>query len=213
MRSWMIVLAALFCLTVHAQETETMNEEELVKAAEAISKSDPTFNVVGAKTEAEVQAEEKAATTTTAATTGESATAITAVSESQIPLFPKGKTVEKAGLNPYWRVAASMVFIFIFGAGAIVVAKRRGYKRNVTGSTARIEVLHQHHFGPKRGLALVRVAGEVMLISMTDQNINMMKSVALIDDELPGLRANDFNNFLEDEFTVSSVQDALRAQV
>jgi hypothetical protein len=214
MRSWMIVLAALFCLNVNAEEantsvetvlnsSDTVNEEELVKAAEAISKSDPTFSTtVGKTTESAAKTEEN---TTTAAATP--------IPESQIPIYSKGKTIEKASSDPYWRVIATVVVICIFGAAAIFIARKRGFKRNQPGLGARIEVLHQHHFSPKKGLALIRVAGEVMLISMTDQSISMIKPVALIDDEVSGIMGKDFNNFLEDDFTVSSVQNALRAQM
>ena len=48
-----------------------------------------------------------------------------------------------------------------------------------------IKVLSQHYLGPKRSLAIIHVAGESMLVGITDSNISMIKSLSLIDDEVP----------------------------
>jgi hypothetical protein len=42
------------------------------------------------------------------------------------------------------------------------------------------------------------------LIGVTDNNINMLKSVALIDDEVPP-EEQDFNGFLEEDFTMEQL--------
>ena len=62
-------------------------------------------------------------------------------------------------------------------------AKRYGRPGN--SKQTQIKVLTQHYLGPKKSLAIVRVAGESILIGVTDQNISMIKSLALLDDEIP----------------------------
>jgi flagellar protein FliO/FliZ len=53
--------------------------------------------------------------------------------------------------------------------------------------------LTQHYLGPKKSLAIIRVAGESILIGVTDTNINMIKSLALLDDEVPEeIHSNNF---------------------
>jgi flagellar protein FliO/FliZ len=49
--------------------------------------------------------------------------------------------------------------------------------------TTRIRILTQHHLGPKKSLAIIRVAGETILIGVTDHNINLIKSLSLLEDE------------------------------
>jgi flagellar protein FliO/FliZ len=48
-----------------------------------------------------------------------------------------------------------------------------------------IEVLNQHHLGPKRSIAVIRVAGEAVLIGVTDHNITLLKTLSLLDDDVP----------------------------
>ena len=41
----------------------------------------------------------------------------------------------------------------------------------------------QHFLGPRKSLAIIRVAGETMLIGVTDHNISMIKSLSLLDED------------------------------
>jgi flagellar protein FliO/FliZ len=91
----------------------------------------------------------------------------------------------------------------------IYAAKRWSREKDKGGQKARIEILHQFHMGPKKSLALIRVAGEAILVGITDQNINMLKTITLIDDELEDIMGKDFNHFLEDEFSVEDVRKAI----
>ena len=70
----------------------------------------------------------------------------------------------------------------------------------------------QHYLGPKKSLAVVRVAGESILVGITDNNINMIKSLALLDEEIPDVTPNDFNQLIEkdDELSTSKVKDQVQ---
>ncbi len=131
-----------------------------------------------------VNAEES--TTTSAATTEQVAAqpvVETEKSEDQIPVnFNKEKKIEAA------EASSSRMFL-TFGLLAVILgvgyyyAKKHGRPSN--SPQTKIKILTQHYLGPKKSLAIVRVAGESILIGITDQNINMLKSLSLLDDEIP----------------------------
>jgi flagellar protein FliO/FliZ len=45
---------------------------------------------------------------------------------------------------------------------------------------------------------IVQVAGETLLLGVTDHNITMLKTLALIDDEVPAELPQKFNHTMED---------------
>ncbi len=70
--------------------------------------------------------------------------------------------------------------------------KRLGYQ-----DQTKIQILSQYHLGPKKSLVIVQVAGESLLLGMTDQSINLIKPLALIDDEIPTTSPSHFLGELE----------------
>jgi len=131
--------------------------------------------------------------------------------ESEIPVEISAAPKAKEGNNLGWRLIMSLGFVAVVGGVLYYATRRWARPKDVQGKGARIEMIHQYHLGPRRSLALIRVAGEAVLVGITDQSINMIKPVTLIDDELEGLMKKDFNNFLEDEFTIEDVRTALQA--
>ncbi|MBK7844816.1 MAG: FliO/MopB family protein [Bdellovibrionales bacterium] len=79
----------------------------------------------------------------------------------------------------------------------------------------KIRILSQYHLGPKKSLVIVQVAGESLLLGMTDQSINLIKPLALIDDEIPATSPSHFLGELE-EFSnlpsVGEVRDRVQIQ-
>lgn len=132
--------------------------------------------------------------------------------ESDIPVTFAAKPTEASHGNIAWRLIASVALIAVVGGACMFASRRWSKGKDKGGKQARIEILHQLHMGPRKSIALVRVSGETMLVGITDHNINMLKPVTLIDDELEGVLSKDFNNFLEDEFSVEDVRSALRAR-
>ena len=98
-----------------------------------------------------------------------------------------------------FRVVTSLFIVLIFlGAAAYGFKKWPGAKKIVQKSRA-IEVVAQHHLGPRRSLAVVRVAGESILIGVTENNINLIKTLSLLDGELPsGQNNGGFKNTLKE---------------
>lgn len=128
-----------------------------------------------------------------------------APSEDETPVTFSEPTPVKSGGSIIWRLLISVVVIAAAGVGLTYASRRWGRRADSGGTKSRIELMHQFHLGPRKSLALIRVAGETMLVGVTDQNINMLKSITLIDDDMAAALNQDFNGFLEDEFSVADV--------
>lgn len=132
--------------------------------------------------------------------------------ESEIPLNIEAKkeAVTKEGFAG--KLISSLVVILLLGGGILYLVRKYSIPRN-NSVHAQIKILSQHHFGPKRSLALIRVAGESMLIGITDNQINLVKSLSLLDEDVPEDVPKSFSNTLsqktevEDEPPVASEED------
>lgn len=105
--------------------------------------------------------------------------------ESEIPLnleAPK-KTAEES--HPLFKMILALSMMGVVGTGAYIFIRKHSKANFTAGKNNEIKVLTQHYLGPKKSLAIIRVAGESILIGVTEQNINMIKSLALLDDEVP----------------------------
>ena len=79
-----------------------------------------------------------------------------------------------------------------------------------------IEVLGQHAIGPRKLLMVVRVAGESVLIGVTDQNITCLKTLSLFDEEATSKFQAVLNDqtpdvgFDVEEFSMKGLRDLRR---
>ncbi len=78
----------------------------------------------------------------------------------------------------------------------------------ITNRIFALKILSQHYLGPKKSLAIVRVAGESILIGVTDQNISMIKALSLLDDELPNVLPKNFEDALTEKTEMMSEAEA-----
>lgn len=114
--------------------------------------------------------------------------------ENQIPLNINTTTVQKAETGQTNKLIFTLVIITgTLGAGYFFI-KRYAYSNSINKSNLQIKVMAQHHLGPKKSLAIIRVAGESILLGVTEQNINMIKSLSLIDDEVENFEALEKQN-------------------
>lgn len=115
--------------------------------------------------------------------------------ESEIPLNlekDKKATAEGSGV---FRILFTLSILGLLGTGAFFFLRKYKVPRAMKTQT-QIKVLQQHYLGPKKSLAIVRVAGESLLIGITDQNISMLKSLSLLDDEVPEEAPQNFGKVL-----------------
>lgn len=113
--------------------------------------------------------------------------------ESEIPLnLDSPKKASEEG-SPIFRLILIVSMMGVLGTGAYIYTRKYSKTNFAAGKNNEIKVLTQHYLGPKKSLAIIRVAGESILIGVTDQNINMIKSLALLDDEVPEeIHSNNF---------------------
>lgn len=202
MRFTIVILSALFCLQASAETSiEKSSDEALLREAEKL---------VG-EISISKAAEATPATMKDAASTAaiEATSEKKVIPESQIPVLTETSKTAKAEGSLIWRLVASIGLIGVVAVSLVFGIKKMGHKKNIGGAKSRIETLHQVHFGPRKSLALVRIAGEVLLLGMTDQSITMLKSVVLIDEELENTMNTDFNKFLNDDFAMEDIRSAI----
>lgn len=226
------IISSMIFLTSASAWAETggapanVSDEQLVQAAEKlvadaklVSVEDPVAskNEVAPATTATVTMEAVDTAEVMAEATSDEAIqkAATPQKESEIPVIYKTKeTKETKSQSVIWRLVASFAILTIVGAGMIFASKRWTKRKDTVAQGARIEFMHQHHLGPKRSLALIRVAGETMIIGITDAHINLIKTITIIDTEMENaFVAPDFNHFLdEEEFSIEDVKSAIKAR-
>jgi flagellar protein FliO/FliZ len=126
--------------------------------------------------------------------------------ENEIPLkiaeTGKSDTQSASGQK-----AAFTIGILLALAGAGYYAVRRFSHTSKPGkSNMQIKILSQHYLGPKKSLAIIRVAGESILIGVTDQNISMIKNLALLDEELPQVLPKNFDESMTEQLADQDIE-------
>lgn len=176
---WLLILSAALAIVAthmpaHAELVTTLPEK--VVAVE--------------KTEAAPIAEAKAENSLPKATTDTR-------KESEIELNLDGNKKSSSESSPIFRLLFTVSILGVVGVGAWFFLRKYAVPRAAKTQT-QIKVLQQHFLGPKKSLAIVRVAGESILIGITDHNISMIKSLALLDDEVPEEAPQHFGRVMAD---------------
>jgi len=134
------------------------------------------LNVINSEVKADLAAEKPSAV--------QQATA--QLKEEQIPIFAdEKKKPELVTRNPLQKFAMGSVIVLLLLSGLTLALKKWLSKKAKQGSTPSIKVLSQHFLGPRKSLAIIRVAGESVLIGVTDHNISLIKTLSMLDEDLP----------------------------
>ena len=137
------------------------------------------------------------ATTVTAAEAAKAAQA--KLPEDQIPVFQKKTDTKQAGGSGFFRIFMTLGVLAV-ACGSAAYGLNRWSKKaaNKNIKNTRIKVITSHHLGPKKNLTIVQVAGETILLGVTDQNITMLKTLSLLDDEIPESVPQRFDHSMDD---------------
>lgn len=108
-----------------------------------------------------------------------------ATPENEIPLKLEKTTNSQETTSQTGKLFLTLFVLVGMGGAGFYLARKYAFSNKINKSNMQIKVLTQHHLGAKKSLAIIRVAGESILIGVTDQNISMIKSLSLIDDEVP----------------------------
>lgn len=203
-----------------------MNEKnELQVAAPADQKIDAKVGAELDEAAMLIGSMEEPSATMAAAGDNSAKAATPAKQESDIPVKLDAKADEKNADNSLRDMLLAFALLFGF-VGLAYLGLRRLKSRNPKTSQFQMKILSQHHLGPKKSLAVVRVAGESMLIGVTDHHISMIKSLALLDEDIPEeVPRTEFGNFFRaktqvpeletesEDFAISKIRDVVTRQV
>lgn len=118
--------------------------------------------------------------------------------EAQTPVF-KNKVTPTADNSGVTKIILMVLAVVGLGAYLIWFLKSKSKMVNGPESLMKIKMVTQFHLGPKKTLAVVRVAGESLLLAITDSQITLLKTLSLLDEELPDFTPSDFEQTLEEE--------------
>lgn len=207
------LLVGFFVLFTALPVWAETSDDQLEMEAHALLKQELNTDSVNVNVDGQREREQSTLTSTGAG--AETVPAVTAkTKESEIPVLTKEKISQAKSENPFSRIMISLGIIGVIGIGLMFAAKKWGWKKNQESAKTQIKILTQHHLGPKKSLAIIRVAGESILIGVTDHNINLIKPLALLDEEIAEINGNqNFDSAMgefveqEDEFSFGNVQD------
>jgi flagellar protein FliO/FliZ len=121
------------------------------------------------------------------------------LSEAQIPVLSMPLAGPKSNSFDYQRLILTLSVITVLAGAATYGLKRWAAKSSArSAGHTKIKVLVQHHLGPKKSLAIIQVAGESLLIGLTDHNISMLKTLSLLDEEIPDRVPNRFDTSMSE---------------
>lgn len=147
--------------------------------------------------------------------------------ESEIPVVLEAQKKSDSSASSTARILFSILVLGALGGGILYFSKRHLKDSAKRSQATQIKVLTQHYLGPKKSLAIIRVAGESILIGVTDHNISLIKQLSLLDDDLPEETSGSFGAVLKsksppvstsstafeeagDEFAISGIKDIVR---
>jgi flagellar protein FliO/FliZ len=150
---------------------------------------------------------ESSLTTTSAAKASQDSVSVKSTDEKDILISLDEKQKSASDSSSLFRVILTFGLVGTLATGAYILAKKKSIQQGKSSNPMKIKVLSQHYLGPKKSLAVVRVAGESILIGVTENNINMIKSLALLDEEIPEASPSDFGNIFQSSTKNSDFQE------
>jgi flagellar protein FliO/FliZ len=149
--------------------------------------------------------------------------------ETQIPVNLDAAKKSGAGENPLYKVLAAIGILGMMACGAYFFIRKYKHTAGKQSQATQIKILTQHYLGPKKSLAIIRVAEESILVGITDQNINLIKSLSLLDEEIPEETPKSFGKVFsktqnltaaaeaqeasEDDFAISGIKDFVSSKL
>lgn len=176
--------AKVAALPAKVEKTDLPAEAQEVLAETQGETAVAAVTETGAKTEAATEAKAEVIDVKKAA-------------ENEIPLHLEGKSASSEGGGAWARISLGFLVLAALIGGAWF-GLRRMSRPDQRKSGPQIKVLNQHWLGPKKSLAIIRVAGESILIGITDDNINHIKTLSLLDEEIPVETPDRFTHVLDD---------------
>lgn len=150
--------------------------------------------------------------------------------ETKIPLNLDKPVTKENTEGSLFKLLFGFSVLGVFIAGAVFFLRKYAQPKNSKVQN-QIKIISQHYLGPKKSLALVRVAGETVFIGITDNNINLLKTMSLLDEDIPENVPGNFDKVLnstqttfetksmsasfeaEDEFSIKGIKDIVSTKL
>jgi len=139
-------------------------------------------------------------------------TATATQNEAEIPVHLEATKKSAAEDSPLFKIILAMSTVGVLACGAYFFIKKYTKGIDKKNPANQIKVLTQHYLGPKKSLAIVRVAGESVLIGITEQNISMIKSLSLLDEDIPEETPQSFAPVIQKKQTQASFDEEMESQ-
>jgi flagellar protein FliO/FliZ len=151
-----------------------------------------------------------------------------AVPETEIPVKLEAAKKAEAAANPWMRMTLGMVVVGLMAGTSWYLMKKKTLKLGKPEVTPEVKILAKHYLGPKKELFIVRIAGESMLLGVTDSSINLIKSLSLLDEDIPEEVPQSFAQSLkkqtgtnpeknesakEDDFSISEIASVVSSKL
>jgi len=130
------------------------------------------------------------------------------LAESEIPLADvQTKKAASSNLSPINKMMISIFGLLLIAAGFFAGLRKWGNRIGHQSIASHIKILTQKSIGPKKQLMLIRVAGETILLGVTDHNITPIKTLALMEDELPDFTEPHFSGQLKSKIEETKITE------
>lgn len=128
--------------------------------------------------------------------------------ESEIPLAEiTTKKQSSSGLSPINKMIISVFGLILMAIGFLAGLKKWGNHTGHKAIASHIKILTQKSIGPKKQLMMIRVAGETILLGVTDHNITPIKTLSLLEDELPNFTEPHFSGHLKTKIEETKISE------
>lgn len=182
-----------------------------IQAEESVSVAAPPA-VTDDKTQQEISAKEITANPIEPAKATEKVNSIANQKETEIPVHLESNKKSLDETSPWLRMIGSLFIIGILAGAAWFYTKKMKYGNKKSSLAPEIKILSQHYLGPKKSLVIVRVAGESILLGVTDHNVNMIKNLSLLDEDVPEVVPQNFGNVFNSKMN-ETIQETSQEKV
>jgi flagellar protein FliO/FliZ len=112
--------------------------------------------------------------------------------EETTPILTQQKNKVEEQSGAMYRSLISVIIIFALGGLGLWYLKRKALRPDGKQALMQIKMLTQFHLAPRKSLMVVRVAGESLLLGIAENQICLLKSLSLLDEDIPDTTPKNF---------------------
>jgi flagellar protein FliO/FliZ len=125
--------------------------------------------------------------------------------EESTPILTKSKNKVEEQSGTIYRTLSIVFVLFIAGGVGLWYLKKKSQMGDNKQTLTQIKVLTQYHLAPRKTLTVIRVAGESLLIGVTENQITLLKSLSLLDEDIPDSTPKSFKQTIAESSAEASV--------